>query len=624
MTTSTSISMPDNEVIDKLLPAFNGQKQNKRCPKVFPGPPQVKYIIYNELCERFSYYGVRTILIKFLENELAFAKNDAAAITLFFSALCYSSPLVGGFVADSYLGKYYTILLFSIIYVSGGGLLALSAKLDYPMYSFIGLGLIGIGTGGIKPCVSAFGADQFPKGASNKNRNREMESYFMAFYFSINFGSMGSFFFIPIVRANYGYFWAFLIPAISLFVSVLIFVAATRKYVMIPPGGSILNIIFGVCCEACRKSRSRLATDLDDCAEVLIQDSGTDLIEDVIYKSKLPPGVPWAEVKKSTIATGWKKGAYNKKVRFLDRAIGKYSRKTVEDVRAVWELVPIFLCFPIFWALYDQQTNTWEQQAELMDTWKFKPDQMGLLNSVLILMLIPLFDKIVYPFWAKCHPSVTALHKMVLGMLFTIASYISSAFVQLRVEKYQGKVSVFLQVPQYILISIGEILVSITGLEFAYTQAPTSMKAFISSFNLSMVAIGDICAGTIYTAVNWMSRPDMFFLFAFLMGVNVLIFIFFARRYHFKVFSVDKYRKSTSIMLEESKKRGLSVSYAFAGRGSSAADKHVHASIYDVPDSLGGETNHTNMTRFSQDKILKSVSIATEKDVIVEGVREPI
>jgi len=589
MKTSTSVSKADEENNEKLSLATNQLKKSKCCPKVFPGPPQVKYIIYNELCERFSYYGVRTILINYLTTELEFAENDAASISLFFSAVCYSTPLVGGFVADSYLGKYWTIVLFSTIYVLGGGLLALSTYLDNPMYCFIGLALIGIGTGGIKPCVATFGADQFPKHPSHKDSNRETESYFMAFYFSINVGAMGSFFFIPIVRVAYGYFWAFLIPAISLLVSLLIFLAATKKYVMIPPSGSVLNVIFGVCCEACRKSRVRSTIDLEDGAEVLIQDSSVD----------------------------------NDKVRFLDRAVGKYSKKTVNDVRAVWELIPIFLCWPIFWALYDQQTNTWQQQAWDMDTWKFKPDQIGIWNTVLILILIPIFDKILYPLWAKCHPSVTALHKMALGMLFCSASYISTAFVQIKVDKYNGKVSVFYQLPQYILISIGEILVSITGLEFAYTQAPTSMKAFIVSFNLLMVAIGNLCAGSVYTIVKGLGRADIFFLFAILMGVNLLVFIFFACRYNFKVFAVDEHRKSTALKLEESKKRGLSVSYAFASRECSAGDIHVHALSFDSNDCLDGVKHNTNAKKLSGDIKIKSVSISAENDLTNEKARKP-
>jgi dipeptide/tripeptide permease len=613
MTAQNPACSPVKEDKEKLLPGSHVKKKRKCCPKVFPGPPQVKYIIYNELCERFSYYGLRAILIKFLQDELEFGEDDAAAISLFFSALCYTTPLVGGFIADSYLGKYCTILLFSTIYVCGGGLLALSAEMDSPITSFVGLGLIGIGTGGIKPCVSSFGADQFSKNSSKGegSRNPEMESYFMAFYFSINFGSIGSFLVIPIVREHYGYFWAFLIPAICLFVALVIFVSATKKYVMIPPAGSVLKVLCGVCCEASRKSRSRLTINEDDTAEVLFQDSNADLLDTSQDILSITTDAVSDKDTKTCFCLG-KDGsrADKKKIRFLDRAVEKYSRKVVYDVRAVWELVPIFLCFPCFWALFDQQANTWEQQAELMDTWKFQPDQMSFWNPLLVLTLIPFFDKLVYPCWAKCQPSVTALHKMVVGMIFTIASYILSAFVQIRVEKYPGKVSVFWQLPQYILISVGEILISITGLEFAYTQAPISMKAFIASFNLSMVAIGDILAGIIYTAVRVLKRPAMFFLFAGLMGGNLLIFIFFALRYNFKVFAVDEYRKRTNRLLEESKKRGRSASYAFANNGSNAADMSIHGSLYDVPDTFHSENNFVQKKSYNVMESIRSDDVS--------------
>merc|ERR550534_3589407 len=165
----------------------------------------------------------------------------------------------------------------------------------------------------------------------------------------------------------------------------------------------------GVCCEARKpggKSRSSHGS-----RETLIKDSDD--------------GVPvWKEHTVSITNNPAVAQTPNPiKARFLDRAYGRYSRATINDVRAVWELIPIFICFPCFWALHDQQSNSWEQQAEAMNTIIFEADQMSFWNPLMLLLLIPIFDKAVYPFWHRCQPSVTPLHKIGLGMVFSIASY---------------------------------------------------------------------------------------------------------------------------------------------------------------------------------------------------------
>jgi len=116
----------------------------------------------------------------------------------------------------------------------------------------------------------------------------------------------------------------------------------------------------------------------------------------------------------------------------------------------------------------------------------FEPDQMGFWNPLLIMLLIPLLDYFVYPIWRWCQPSLNALHKMVLGMVFTMLCYIICGFVQLSVQNNPGDVSVFWQLPQYILLSVGEVLAVISIQNFSYTQAPLSMKAFTASLNMLM------------------------------------------------------------------------------------------------------------------------------------------
>jgi len=168
-----------------------------------------------------------------------------------------------------------------------------------------------------------------------------------------------------------------------------------------------------------------------------------------------------------------------------------------------------------------------------MDPWFFKADQMSFLNPVLVIFLIPLFNTVVYPFWRHWQPSLNPLQKITAGMIFTFVSFICTGFLQLSVDADPGIVSVFWQFPQYIFISLGEILVVITMMEFLYSQAPPEMKSTISSLNSSMSAIGTTCAGILYTVLNGLSRARMYFLFAILMFFNILVFVRCARQFKF-------------------------------------------------------------------------------------------
>src|SRR3954452_11564072 len=115
-------------------------------------PPQIKFIVGNEACERFSYYGMRSILVVFMINHLAMSQENAKTAYHLFAGACYLLPLLGAYLSDRFLGKYKTILYLSIVYCLGH--LSLSLW-ETPNGVYLGLGLIALGSGGIKPCVSA-------------------------------------------------------------------------------------------------------------------------------------------------------------------------------------------------------------------------------------------------------------------------------------------------------------------------------------------------------------------------------------------------------------------------------------------------------------------------------------
>src|SRR5438067_10507476 len=199
-----------------------------------PIPRQIRYIIGNEGCERFSFYGMRNILTVFLTTSLLAylpeTERGSAAKEVFHTFVIgvYFFPLLGGWIADRFFGKYNTILWLSLLYCVGQACLALFVTNRLGFY--VGLSLIAVGSGGIKPCVSAFVGDQFDQ--TNKHRAKVV---FDAFYWIINFGSFFASLLMPIFLKSLGPAIAFGIPGALMFISTVILWLGRKQYVMVPP-----------------------------------------------------------------------------------------------------------------------------------------------------------------------------------------------------------------------------------------------------------------------------------------------------------------------------------------------------------------------------------------------------
>ncbi len=197
-----------------------------------------------------------------------------------------------------------------------------------------------------------------------------------------------------------------------------------------------------------------------------------------------------------------------KQASWLDYAdTSAYSPAFIREVRIVLGILAVFTPISLFWALYDQQGSRWTYQAIMMNgrvgPFSIKPEQMGVFNAVLILLLIPAFERLIYPF-VPMQPLV----RIFWGMVLAVASFVMAAFLQFVMESRgsfasdpdnagvqictAGCIHVLWQVPQYVVLTCGEVMLSITGLEFAYSQAPVSMKSVCSAAWLLTVAAGNL------------------------------------------------------------------------------------------------------------------------------------
>lgn len=389
-------------------------------------PPQTKYIVGNEAAERLSFYAMRALLTMFIAHEL-FPKDEKAdalaeSIYHYFNMAIYFLPLVGAWIADRLWGRYRTILLVSLGYCVGHGLLAaseFSGSLDSRRAIFFaGLAFIAIGAGGIKPCVSAFVGDQF-----TGPREHLLPKIYSIFYWSINFGSFIGVALIPKVRDHFGYAWAFGIPGAFMALATFIFWLGRRTYTKKPPA-----------------------------------------------RDEAPP---------------------------LPEVVAA-------DRRTLGRIIVLFAPILVFWSLFDQTGSTWVQQGEKMTNctigwlWGYQIDAESIqsLNPLLVMILIPLCTKGLYPFLAWCGLQPTPLRRMGVGMIFAALSFVASAWLQQRVDAGQH-LSILWQLLPYTILTIGEVLLSITGLEFAFSQAPPRLKSTIMSYWYLSVALGNLLAGSV-------------------------------------------------------------------------------------------------------------------------------
>ncbi|QYK09171.1 POT family MFS transporter [Shewanella mangrovisoli] len=445
-------------------------------------PRQIPYIIASEACERFSFYGMRNILTPFLMTALLLSIPEdlrgAVAKDVFHSFVIgvYFFPLLGGWIADRFFGKYNTILWLSLLYCVGHAFLAIFEHSVQGFYT--GLFLIALGSGGIKPLVSSFMGDQFDQ--SNKSLAQKA---FDMFYFTINFGSFFASLSMPLLLKNFGAAVAFGIPGVLMFIATVFFWLGRKRYVHMPPEPKDPHGFLPVI-------RSALLTKVEGKANiglVLALIGGVSAAYALVNIQTL--GIVAGLCSAMVLLMGFVGLGASLQ---LERARGIHPDVAVDGVRSVLRILVLFALVTPFWSLFDQKASTWILQANDMvkPSW-FEPAMMQALNPLLVMLLIPFNNFVLYPAIERMGVKLTALRKMGAGIAITGLSWIVVGTIQLMMDGGSA-LSIFWQILPYALLTFGEVLVSATGLEFAYSQAPKAMKGTIMSFWTLSVTVGNL------------------------------------------------------------------------------------------------------------------------------------
>ncbi|MAJ47465.1 MAG: hypothetical protein CBC35_09520 [Planctomycetes bacterium TMED75] len=398
-------------------------------------PGGIPFIIGNEAAERFSFYGMKGILVMFMTGYLLALANDPNGVPIadskamedyhLFTSAVYFTPFLGAIIADIFLGKYLTIMLLSVVYCIGHGILALMGAqfmgmdkaLDPYTFMVIGLVVIAFGSGGIKPCVSAHVGDQF--GESNSHW---LEKVFQWFYLSINLGAAVASLLTPWLMKWYGPHWAFGVPGVLMAIATLVFWMGRHRFIHVPAGGMAF-------------------------------------------------------------------------VRELFSA---------EGISALLKLAIIYVFVAVFWALFDQTGSSWVLQADNMDrNWlgvHWLAPQLQFINPVMILILVPLTGFVIYPAINKVF-TLTPMRKICIGLFIMVPGFAIISVAQQWIDAGETP-SIGWQVLGYAILTTSEVMVSITCLEFSYTQAPRKIKSFVMATFLASVTLGNLFTAYVMGSIS--------------------------------------------------------------------------------------------------------------------------
>lgn len=436
-----------------------------------------------------------------------------------------------------------------------GSICPSASPAQYALF-FFGLYLIALGTGGIKPCVSSFGADQFDD--TDPTERMKKGSFFNWFYFSINLGALISSSFLVWVQDNWGWGLGFGIPTIFMGLAIGSFFSGTVLYRFQKPGGSPITRMFQVVVASLRKCNV-----------------------DIPYDSSLLYEVP----EKTSAIEGSRKLEHSDELKFLDKAAtvtdvdvktGDFSNRwklctvtQVEELKILVRMFPIWATGIVFSAVYAQMSTMFVEQGQVLDTtigsFTIPPASLSTFDVISVIVWVPIYDRFLIPVARKFtgkERGFSELQRMGIGLLISVLSMTAAALVEIKRlsiakelnlthVKAAVPLSILWQIPQYFLVGASEVFTFIGQLEFFYDQSPDAMRSLCSALSLLTTALGNYLSALILTIVTYLTTkggnpgwiPDnlneghldyFFWVLAGLSVLNLLVYVFCSVRYKTK------------------------------------------------------------------------------------------
>uniref|UniRef100_A0A0D9WTX9 Major facilitator superfamily (MFS) profile domain-containing protein n=1 Tax=Leersia perrieri TaxID=77586 RepID=A0A0D9WTX9_9ORYZ len=561
-------STEQQEHAEALLQAQVGEAYTTDGSLDIDGKPALKHrtggwracrpILGTEFCYCLAYYGITFNLVTYLTTVLHQSNVAAANNVSTWQATCFLTPLLGAVVADSFWGRYRTMVVSCCIGVAGMIMAAVSAIISIgsiqEIILFIGLYMIAFGVGGLRPCLMSFGADQFDDGDTPERMSKG--SFFNWYIFTMNIASVISTTGIVWVQDHYGWALGLGIPAIVLAVGLSCLVAASRSYrFQVTRGSPITRVCQVVVAAVCKFN---VATP-DDVALLY------EIPEDDVFSMK---GVERIEhtndlrfFDKAAVVTATDEGATVAARRNPWRLCVVTQ---VEELKILVRMLPLWACVAFYYAATAQANSTFVEQGMAMDTrvgsLLLPPASLATFQILTTIVLIPIYDRAFVPAARRItgrEKGIPDLVRIGGGLAMAVLAMAAAATVEtVRLRAAPRKsmqtptatTSIMWQTPQYILVGIGELLATVGQLDFFYSQAPPAMKTVCTALGFLSVAAGEYLSSFVVAAVAWATAsggrpgwiPDdlneghldrFFWMMAGLGCLNLVVFTVCAMRY---------------------------------------------------------------------------------------------
>ncbi|XP_038879372.1 protein NRT1/ PTR FAMILY 6.2-like [Benincasa hispida] len=480
-----------------------------------------------EICERLSTMGIAVNLVTYLGGVMHLPSSASANIVTDFMGTCFLLCLLGGFLADSFLGRYYTILISAIIQTLGTAALAVSTKLPqlrpppcddtktckeangFQMgILYLALYLIALGTGGLKSSISGFGTDQFDD--TDEKEKAKMAYFFNRFFFFISTGTLMAVTVLVYIQDEVDRSWAYGICSVSMLVAILLFLSGTRKYRYKKSIGSPVVHILQVIAAAIKKRKMELPQNVG----LLYEDSPDQA-------SRIEHTKQFQFLDKAAIVA---EGDFEKHGAVSVLNPWKLSSVTrVEEVKMMARLLPIWATTIIFWTTYAQMITFSVQQASTMErsigSFQIPAGSLTVFFVAAILITLGVYDRLIMPLWKKWKgkQGFTNIQRMAIGLVLSILGMAAAALAErkrLAVAEAVGgdtatlPISVFLLIPQFFLVGAGEAFIYTGQLDFFITRSPKGMKTMSTGLFLSTLSFGFFISSFLVSVVKRVTGND--------------------------------------------------------------------------------------------------------------------
>ncbi|XP_051132123.1 protein NRT1/ PTR FAMILY 6.2-like [Andrographis paniculata] len=523
-----------------------------------------------EICERLSTMGIAVNLVTYLGGVMHLPSSTSANIVTDFMGTCFLLCLLGGFLADSFLGRYRTIAIFAIIQTMGTGMLAVTTKLPQlrppPCHRrhdadckeasgfqmgilYVALYLIALGTGGLKSSVSGFGTDQFDD--KDEKEKSQMAYFFHRFFFFISMGTLAAVTVLVYIQDEIGRSVGYGICSIAMFLAIIIFFSGTPRYRYKKSSGSPIVQIFQVIAAAVRKRNLTLPYDVDMLYEDAPEPSRihhTDQFQFLDKAAIVAEGDLHSMNMAGSGPNPWKLCSVTK----------------VEEVKMMARLLPIWATTIIFWTTYAQMITFSVEQASTMNrsmgSFQIPAGSLTVFFVGAILITLAVYDRLIMPLWNKWKgkQGFSSLQRIAIGLILSTIGMAAAAAAEMKrlsvarsatnASSSSLPISVFLLIPQFFLVGSGEAFIYTGQLDFFITQSPKGMKTMSTGLFLTTLSLGFFVSSFLVSVVKkvtsggggegWLAdninhgRLDLFYWLLAVLGlVNLVIYLICAAWY---------------------------------------------------------------------------------------------